>query len=110
MKGAWATGPAEGSARSGLTSARRHDGRDEGHEEAHQADGRGDGKNPAGGQATPWSLTVPFHAASGQVITIVVHTGEAGTSGCLQPRACGDLMLRWPCGTGVGAQASVPSR
>ncbi len=29
----------------------------------------------AGGQATPWSLTVPFHAASGQVITIVVHTG-----------------------------------
>ena len=30
---------------------------------------------PAGGQATPWSLTVPFHAASGQVITIVVHTG-----------------------------------
>jgi hypothetical protein len=30
---------------------------------------------PAGGQATPWSLTVPFHAASGRVITIVVHTG-----------------------------------
>ncbi len=30
---------------------------------------------PAGGQATPWSLTVPFHAASGQVITIVAHTG-----------------------------------
>jgi hypothetical protein len=30
---------------------------------------------PAGGQATPWSLTVPFHAAPGQVITIVVHTG-----------------------------------
>jgi hypothetical protein len=30
---------------------------------------------PAGGQATPWSLTVPFHAGSGQVITIVVHTG-----------------------------------
>jgi hypothetical protein len=30
---------------------------------------------PAGGQATPWSLTVPFHAPPGQVITIVVHTG-----------------------------------
>jgi hypothetical protein len=30
---------------------------------------------PAGGQATNWSFTVPFHAASGQVITIVVHTG-----------------------------------
>jgi hypothetical protein len=30
---------------------------------------------PAGGRAAPWSLTVPFHAASGQVITIVVHTG-----------------------------------
>jgi hypothetical protein len=30
---------------------------------------------PAGGQASPWSLTVPFHAASGQLITIVVHTG-----------------------------------
>jgi hypothetical protein len=30
---------------------------------------------PAGGQATLWSLTVPFNAASGQVITIVVHTG-----------------------------------
>ncbi len=30
---------------------------------------------PAGGHAAPWSLTVPFHAASGQVITIVVHTG-----------------------------------
>jgi hypothetical protein len=30
---------------------------------------------PAGGQATPWSLTVPFHARTGQVITIVVHTG-----------------------------------
>jgi hypothetical protein len=30
---------------------------------------------PAGGQATPWSLAVPFHAASGQVIIIVVHTG-----------------------------------
>jgi hypothetical protein len=29
----------------------------------------------AGGQATPWSLTVPFRATSGQVITIVVHTG-----------------------------------
>jgi hypothetical protein len=29
----------------------------------------------AGGQATAWSLTVPFHAASGQVLTIVVHTG-----------------------------------
>jgi hypothetical protein len=30
---------------------------------------------PAGGQRTPWSLTVPFHAPSGTVITIVVHTG-----------------------------------
>jgi len=30
---------------------------------------------PAGGQASPWSLTVPFHAASGRLITIVVHTG-----------------------------------
>ena len=30
---------------------------------------------PAGGQASPWSFSVPFHAASGQVITIVVHTG-----------------------------------
>ena len=30
---------------------------------------------PAGGRASPWSLTVPFHAASGQVVTIVVHTG-----------------------------------
>ena len=30
---------------------------------------------PAGGRANPWSLTVPFHANSGQVITIVVHTG-----------------------------------
>ena len=30
---------------------------------------------PAGGQASPWSLTVPFHAASGQLVTIVVHTG-----------------------------------
>lgn len=30
---------------------------------------------PAGGQASPWSFTVPFHAASGQLITIVVHTG-----------------------------------
>jgi hypothetical protein len=30
---------------------------------------------PAGGQATSWSFTVPFHAAAGQVITIVVHTG-----------------------------------
>jgi hypothetical protein len=29
----------------------------------------------AGGQASYWSFTVPFHAASGQVITIVVHTG-----------------------------------
>jgi hypothetical protein len=29
---------------------------------------------PAAG-AAPWSLTVPFHAASGQVITIVVDTG-----------------------------------
>jgi len=29
----------------------------------------------AGGQASRWSLTVPFHATSGQVITIVVHTG-----------------------------------
>jgi hypothetical protein len=30
---------------------------------------------PAGGQATPWSFSVPFHAPPGQVITIVVHTG-----------------------------------
>jgi hypothetical protein len=30
---------------------------------------------PAGGQATPWSFRVPFHASPGQVITIVVHTG-----------------------------------
>jgi hypothetical protein len=30
---------------------------------------------PAGGRATPWSLTVPFDATPGQVITIVVHTG-----------------------------------
>jgi len=29
----------------------------------------------AGGRASPWSLSVPFHAAPGQVITIVVHTG-----------------------------------
>jgi len=27
------------------------------------------------GQPSPWSLTVPFHAAPGQLITIVVHTG-----------------------------------
>jgi hypothetical protein len=30
---------------------------------------------PAGGQATPWSFSLPFHATTGQVITIVVHTG-----------------------------------
>ena len=30
---------------------------------------------PAGGQATPWSVSVSFHAPPGQVITIVVHTG-----------------------------------
>jgi hypothetical protein len=30
---------------------------------------------PAGGQATPWSFSVSFHAPPGQVITIVVHTG-----------------------------------
>jgi len=30
---------------------------------------------PAGGQATPWSFSVPFRATPGQVITIVVHTG-----------------------------------
>jgi len=30
---------------------------------------------PAGGQASPWSFSVPFHAAPGQVVTIVVHTG-----------------------------------
>jgi hypothetical protein len=30
---------------------------------------------PAGSRANPWSLTVPFQANSGQVITIVVHTG-----------------------------------
>jgi hypothetical protein len=29
---------------------------------------------PAGGQATAWSLTVPFRALSGAVLTIVVHT------------------------------------
>ncbi|HUL28489.1 MAG TPA: hypothetical protein VLW44_22230 [Streptosporangiaceae bacterium] len=31
--------------------------------------------HPAGGQATPWSFSVTFHAPAGQVITIVVHTG-----------------------------------
>jgi len=31
--------------------------------------------HPAGGQASPWSFTIPFNAASGQVVTIVVHTG-----------------------------------
>lgn len=30
---------------------------------------------PAGGQASPWTLTVPFRAPSGTVLTIVVHTG-----------------------------------
>lgn len=30
---------------------------------------------PAGGQDNPWSVTVAFRAASGQVITIVAHTG-----------------------------------
>jgi hypothetical protein len=30
---------------------------------------------PAGGNASPWSFTVRFHGAPGQVITIVVHTG-----------------------------------
>ena len=30
---------------------------------------------PAGGQASPWSFSLPFHATPGQVITIVVHTG-----------------------------------
>ena len=30
---------------------------------------------PAGGSATPFSLSVRFHAPSGQTITIVVHTG-----------------------------------
>jgi len=30
---------------------------------------------PAGSGANPWSLTVPFQANSGQVITVVVHTG-----------------------------------
>ncbi len=35
---------------------------------------------PAGGQASPWSLTVPFHAASGQLVTIVVHTGGHGAA------------------------------
>jgi acyl dehydratase len=29
----------------------------------------------AGGQASPWSFSVPFQTSSGQVITIVVHTG-----------------------------------
>jgi len=47
--------------------------------EVHQLDSSGPVGSyccrPAGGQATPWSLSVPFHAASGQVITIVVHTG-----------------------------------
>jgi len=47
--------------------------------EVHQLSARGPVGSyccrPAGGQASPWSLTVPFHAASGQVITIVVHTG-----------------------------------
>ncbi len=33
------------------------------------------GSLPAGGQAAPWSLTVPFKAPSGTVLTIVVHTG-----------------------------------
>ena len=47
--------------------------------EVHQLDSSGPVGSyccrPAGGQASPWSLRVPFHAASGQVITIVVHTG-----------------------------------
>lgn len=30
---------------------------------------------PAGGQHSPWSLTVPFRAPSGSVLTIAVHTG-----------------------------------
>ena len=30
---------------------------------------------PAGSRANPWSLTVPFRANSGQVVTVVVHTG-----------------------------------
>ncbi|HZC41671.1 MAG TPA: hypothetical protein VE343_13420 [Streptosporangiaceae bacterium] len=30
---------------------------------------------PAGGQTAPWSLTVPFRAPPGTVLTIVVHTG-----------------------------------
>jgi hypothetical protein len=30
---------------------------------------------PAGGQASPWSFPVAFRAASGQVVTIAVHTG-----------------------------------
>ena len=30
---------------------------------------------PAGGQASPWTFSVPFHGTPGQVITIVVHTG-----------------------------------
>lgn len=30
---------------------------------------------PAGSRANPWPLTVPFQANSGQVVTIVVHTG-----------------------------------
>jgi len=29
----------------------------------------------AGGQATPWSATMTFHAAAGQILTFVVHTG-----------------------------------
>lgn len=30
---------------------------------------------PAGGQSSPWSVALTFHASPGQVITIVAHTG-----------------------------------
>ena len=30
---------------------------------------------PAGSRANPWTITVPFQANSGQVITVAVHTG-----------------------------------
>jgi len=47
--------------------------------EVHQLGARGPVGSyccqPAGGQASPWSLSVRFHATPGHVITIVVHTG-----------------------------------
>jgi len=45
------------------------------HGPVRQAETQIDCCQPAGGQAAPWSLIVPFYAAPGQVITIVVHTG-----------------------------------